>query len=225
MFNDDCHFAHGEEVRSSAHLPPPLISSPPSLTISCIPSLRQEINEAYLNNDMLNDVDVHDPTRHRMDAHLQVCVWPARARDSHTGAHAHNGAPPQLPYPLATTRVAYFAFQVRAGKIGPRGTKRRRRRRWRRRRNRLLNSYLLPAPAGPGSAVAECVQGARRVVRAHASGARAQRGAALTRPGAPGARTAWMRHLCPVSRYPNPASPFSPAPRCAFGPPGYANTW
>ena len=60
MFNDDCHFAHGEE----------------------------EINESYLNNDALNDVDVYDPTRNRMDAQLR------------------------LPFDMASVRVAYFAFQA-----------------------------------------------------------------------------------------------------------------
>jgi hypothetical protein len=55
----------------------------------------QEINEAYLNNEALNDVDVHDPTRHRMDAPLQ------------------------LPFPLGTTRVTYFAFQVRRRALPP----------------------------------------------------------------------------------------------------------
>ena len=42
---------------------------------------------SFQANDALNDVDVHDPTRNRMDAPLN------------------------LPYPLASTRLAYFAFQ------------------------------------------------------------------------------------------------------------------
>eukprot|EP00596_Hydrurales_sp_CCMP1899_P010005 CAMPEP_0119048116 /NCGR_PEP_ID=MMETSP1177-20130426/57037_1 /TAXON_ID=2985 /ORGANISM="Ochromonas sp, Strain CCMP1899" /LENGTH=612 /DNA_ID=CAMNT_0007023573 /DNA_START=89 /DNA_END=1927 /DNA_ORIENTATION=+ len=41
-FNDDCHFAHGEE----------------------------EINEGFQGNDSTNDVDVYDPTRNRLDAAL-----------------------------------------------------------------------------------------------------------------------------------------------------------
>ena len=60
MFNDDCHFAHGEE----------------------------QINESYLNNESLNDVDIYDPMRNRMDAVLQ------------------------LPFQLANAKVAYFVFQA-----------------------------------------------------------------------------------------------------------------
>lgn len=44
-------------------------------------------SRSFQANDALNDVDVHDPTRNRMDAPLN------------------------LPYPLASTRLAYFAFQ------------------------------------------------------------------------------------------------------------------
>jgi hypothetical protein len=59
-FNDDCLFAHGEE----------------------------EINDSFQANDALNDVDVYDPTRNRMDAPLS------------------------LPYSLASTRLAYFVLQA-----------------------------------------------------------------------------------------------------------------
>lgn len=46
------------------------------------------IHTSFQSNDALNDVDVHDPTRNRMDAPLK------------------------LPYALASTRLAYFVFQA-----------------------------------------------------------------------------------------------------------------
>ena len=56
-----------------------------------IPNTTQRIipySASFQSNDALNDVDVVDPTRNRMDAPLK------------------------LPYPLATTRLAYFVFQA-----------------------------------------------------------------------------------------------------------------
>lgn len=82
------------------HFPPSLIpplsppsppTPPPSLHLSLHTPHSTPLPStfSFQANDALNDVDVYDPTRNRMDAPLN------------------------LPYPLASTRLAYFVFQVR----------------------------------------------------------------------------------------------------------------
>ena len=87
-FNEDCHFAHGEEEINDR-------SVRKNKNLSFQPPFREKITQriipnyaSFQSNDALNDVDVVDPTRNRMDAPLK------------------------LPYPLATTRLAYFVFQA-----------------------------------------------------------------------------------------------------------------
>lgn len=93
-FNEDCHFAHGEEeindrfVLLNDLLP---LSENNIFSLITYQSLTHPITTyhvSFQSNDALNDVDVVDPTRNRMDAPLK------------------------LPYPLATTRLAYFVFQA-----------------------------------------------------------------------------------------------------------------
>jgi Zinc finger C-x8-C-x5-C-x3-H type (and similar) len=97
-FNEDCHFAHGEEEINDRSVRKKLSSEffassqreNPLYLITYQSSTHPitTYHASFQSNDALNDVDVVDPTRNRMDAPLK------------------------LPYPLATTRLAYFVFQA-----------------------------------------------------------------------------------------------------------------